>query len=159
MSDTPRTDAQQDRADQYVLEYNPYVVPASFARILERELAETKTKLAEVTAACDKFSNAEILNGDWRARAEAAEAKVNEADTVLRAWHKAFGTSQLTHAVAKLKAAEAKVKALREALLKYVEWHGPCLDCHPDDAGTADAEAADIDKAVNTALAQTEDKS
>lgn len=36
------------------------------------------------------------------------ERELNEAQTQLRAWQQAFGTTQLTHAIARLEAAEKK---------------------------------------------------
>jgi hypothetical protein len=36
------------------------------------------------------------------------QAELNEATTQLRAWQESFGTSQLTHALARLEAAEKR---------------------------------------------------
>jgi hypothetical protein len=52
--------------------------------------------------------------------------------------------------------AEAENARLRTTFEKYVEWHGACLECHPDDADLSDPhqkEAAEIDAMVNAALA------
>ena len=57
MSDTPRTDAEQDDARNMALDFqcasppktgNIYVVPAEFARTLERELNEANTRVDDL---------------------------------------------------------------------------------------------------------------
>lgn len=60
--------------------------------------------------------------GYLKGRAESAERDLAQAQAVLEAWHEVFGTSQLTHAQARLEAAEESAKraqaALREAQTK-----------------------------------------
>ena len=47
--------------------------------------------------------------------------RISELETVLDAWHNAFKTSQLTHALARLESAEDKVKRIEAKLAKAVE--------------------------------------
>ena len=44
------------------------------AAAIERDQLRAETE--RLTAACDKFSNSEIMQGDWKARAERAEAEL-----------------------------------------------------------------------------------
>jgi len=61
----------------------------------------------------------------------------------------------LSNFASKIKQTEAQRDSLQKAFLRYVEWHGSCLECHTDDADSSDshkAEAAAIDAQVNAAL-------
>ena len=61
---------------------------------------------------------AEVIS--LRTRLAAAEAKVKERDIQLSAWHEGFGSQQLTHALARLEAAERKVDD-HERIIQGVE--------------------------------------
>lgn len=63
----------------------------------------------------DHFDNNHKLNSinlSWKLLGELTDPKQSEAETVLRAWQEAFGTTQLTHALARLEAAEKKAKGI-----------------------------------------------
>jgi hypothetical protein len=65
------------------------VVLADFARTLEHELTLLRAEVERLTVACNKFSNDEIAQGDWKARAEKAEAALTSPPLL---------TGKLTHA-------------------------------------------------------------
>ena len=49
------------------------------------------------------------------------KTKLSEAEGVIEAWNKVFGTTQLSHAIARLEAAEARVKKLERELEPLVK--------------------------------------
>lgn len=64
-------------------------VPNEVASVVSRLRAEVE----RLTKACDKFSNSEISQGDWKARAEKAEAELADW-SVLKGWG---GTPEIIH--------------------------------------------------------------
>ena len=80
-NETPRTDAEIEDARNVALEFdcknprpksgeNIYVVPAAFARQLERELNEAKEKLevmgsAEKCIQCSRFYSPSLIESGW----------------------------------------------------------------------------------------------
>ena len=59
----------------------------------QAELAHLRAEVERLTVACNNFSNAEIAEGDWKARAERAEAALAEW-SVLNLWG---GTPEIIH--------------------------------------------------------------
>ncbi len=64
------------------------------------------------------FHSAKGAIAAWNARANPApqSPKESEAEIMLGAWHRIFGTTQLTHAQARLEAAEREVERLKHKL-------------------------------------------
>ena len=54
--------------------------------------------------------------------AQQLERELNEATTQLRAWHETFGTSQLTHAMARLDDAEKRAAAKPKTTDGFTSW-------------------------------------
>lgn len=54
----------------------PPFIRSEAIRLLREDQAALRAEVERLTAACDKFSNSEIVQGDWRARAERAEAEL-----------------------------------------------------------------------------------
>jgi len=91
---------------------------------MEREMrAELASEVERLTHACNRFSNDEIMQGSWKARAEKAEAELTfqrernsrlfeQRDAAVEAQHKAE---------AELTAEREKVRALRDALTEIME--------------------------------------
>jgi hypothetical protein len=92
-TETPRTDAAWD-------ESNP------LQKLSEKERREFAGKL-----------ELELRNDQHLI--ERLKSDLNEATTQLRAWQKSFGTSQLTHALARLEAAEKRAAAMPNEKLTY----------------------------------------
>jgi hypothetical protein len=66
MSDTPRTEI-------YVLDRLPEIVPADWARQLEREIAAAKERIRRLEAAGNAMHH-EMQFGEWRAGTPRAQA-------------------------------------------------------------------------------------
>ena len=87
------------------------------AAAIERDQLRAETE--RLTAACDKFSNSEIMQGDWKARAERAEAELAGiralADRRNKRYHVEDTTHQLVAALDQaLDIAQAELAQLRE---------------------------------------------
>ena len=50
----------------------------------------------------------DLANNEWQEKVYALEARNKELETQLDAWMEVFGTTQLTHAIARLEAAESR---------------------------------------------------
>ncbi len=76
----------------------------------DMESPEAQANAAYIVHACNGYASLESANAALAAKLEKAE----EAQTVLDAWMRVFGTMQLTHAKDRLDAAEKKADALAE---------------------------------------------
>jgi len=75
----------------------------------------------------------------WAQRMDSLRASLAEAETALGAWHSVFGTTQLTHAKARLEAAERQRAVERETVLPL-----PCPWCGvPAVTSCADPDASE----------------
>jgi hypothetical protein len=97
---------------------------------LAKERDQLRAETERLTAACDKFSNSEIVQGDWKARAERAEAELAELLAV-----NATGAARLAHATAQLATEREKVRALRLACERIVAQWDADHDTNPIGAG------------------------
>lgn len=129
MSDTPRTDAadvpyfaiELPRFPGGSFDTTIHFVPSDFARQLERELNEANKSLAtyracngSVTLACVTFPNvAEYINQ--------IESERDQLRAEIGAWQSAFGTSQLSHALAERDKLRSEVER-RNEILKSKGW-------------------------------------
>lgn len=89
---TPRTDAHETEISQKVIfkgQWDNRVVSSRLSRELETELTAAQAQIAKLTEERD------------------------ELRVQMNAWHDQFGTTQLTHAVARLESSERQTAALR----------------------------------------------
>jgi hypothetical protein len=81
---------------------------------LIKQRDQLRAEVERLTAACDKFSNSEIVQGDWKARAERAEASLHALRLVCGTTDADKFSTWVDRAIARAERAEAELTFQQE---------------------------------------------